>query len=143
MDMKNVYARDENGEVKRKQPCQTPGCDYPNWHICLVGKPDTTQEILREQRKQKEKRPTFPTGPRSESHRQAHAAAMRDRWERINSQRDAEMVEYYKTNRVGYVKVAEVFGVSRSTAHKALKAAEARGEIVMRKPGRSIMRGAK
>lgn len=33
--MKNAFARDAQGNIKHKQPCQTKGCNWPNWHVCL------------------------------------------------------------------------------------------------------------
>lgn len=53
------------------------------------------------------------------------------------------MIEYYQNHIVGYKQVARVFGVAPSTAFKALKDAEKAGKLVMRKPGRTISRGAK
>lgn len=32
---KRYFARNEDGSIKRKKPCQTEGCNFPNEHICL------------------------------------------------------------------------------------------------------------
>ena len=81
--------------------------------------------------------------PRTSMHLDNLSAAQRDRWIMANSVRNKKMVEYYKNNLVGYKKVAEEFNVAPSTAFKALKEAEAAGDLVMRKPGRTITKGAK
>ena len=44
----DVFPRDEDGNLLHKKPCQTEGCDHPNWHVCLVGKPDTFPELLKQ-----------------------------------------------------------------------------------------------
>lgn len=140
--MKNAFARNPDGSIKTKQPCQTPGCDYPNWHICLVGKPDTTQDILATETKRRttagRKMP-----PRTTTHLDALSLAQQDRWSQLNDARNQKMAEFYKNNLVGYKRVAEEFGVAPSTAFKALKDAEAAGKITMRKPGRTLAKGAK
>lgn len=43
---KRYFARDENGNIKHKKPCQTPGCTYPNEHLCFYGKPDTLTGVI-------------------------------------------------------------------------------------------------
>lgn len=134
--MVGAFARDENGDVKTKQACQTKGCNWPNWHVCLVGKPDTFAALIAALPK-KRKGPTAgrTLGPRTDIHRQNIAYAQQDRWLKTNGERDKKMVEYYKSNNVGYKDVAKKFDVSSSTAYKVLKKAEVRGEIKMRKRG--------
>lgn len=29
------FARNSDGSIKTKEPCQTTGCRYPNWHLCF------------------------------------------------------------------------------------------------------------
>lgn len=130
MTMRNVFARDENGNIKTKKPCQTPGCDWPNWHICLVGKPDTFPKLLGQL---KNKRRSF-----SGAHRASISAGQSERWARLNRERDAKMIEYYKQGNVGYKDVAAKFKINGATALRVLKRAEARGELVMRKRGHNI-----
>src|SRR5690349_16373428 len=31
-----AFARNTDGTIKTKQPCETPGCRYPNFHLCNV-----------------------------------------------------------------------------------------------------------
>jgi hypothetical protein len=127
---KDVFPRDENGKLLHKKPCQSEGCDYPNWHVCLVGKPDTFPQLLNELQKGRTYSYRF-----TDAHRDNITAAQRDRWAQRNAVRDRKMVEYYKNNHVGHKQVAQHFGVAPSTALKALKKAEARGEVEMRKRG--------
>lgn len=127
----DVFPRDEDGNLLHKKPCQTEGCDHPNWHVCLVGKPDTFPELL----KQPKHRRGFTM---TDEHRENISIANQHRWELRNRARDNRMVAYYKENNVGYKQVGAHFGVSGSTALKALKAAEARGELTMRKRGYNV-----
>ena len=118
--------------LKKKQPCQTPGCNWPNFHVCLVGKPDTFPELLGLTK------PKGPQTPRSAEHSAAISSAQQERWDAINGVRNKRMVEYYKKYMVGYKAVAKKFGVSPSTALKVLKKAEARGELEMRSRGVNV-----
>ena len=74
----------------------------------------------------------------TDEHRENISIANQHRWELRNRARDNRMVAYYKENNVGYKQVGAHFGVSGSTALKALKAAEARGELTMRKRGYNV-----
>lgn len=136
--MVGAFARDENGEIKHKKPCQTEGCDWPNWHVCLVGKGDVDPEVLATYSRRRGGTKGMKFGPRSDEYRANISSAQRDRWDRQNGARDKAIAEYYRDHNVGHVGVAEHFGVSRSTALKALKRAEARGMIKMRKRGLTV-----
>lgn len=75
---KRYFARDEHGNIKRKQPCQTEGCTYPNEHLCFVGKPDTLTARIREVL-EAEWRGTKAGGRMSEDQRARIAEAQRQR----------------------------------------------------------------
>lgn len=32
---KRYFVRNADGSIKQKEPCQTPGCRYPNFHLCF------------------------------------------------------------------------------------------------------------
>lgn len=136
--MRNAFARDENGNVKTKQPCQTPGCDWPVWHICLVGKPDTTTDIL-----QKEKR--GGKRPRTDTHQQALSDSLKESWtarraaeEKKNKKRDKKIIDRYNEGGIGYIGVAKELGLSGHAVLKVLKKAEADGKVVMRRRGANV-----
>lgn len=131
------FARDENGEIKRKQPCQTEGCDWPNYHVCLVGKPNRFYEALKK-RQIKGKR---VMSERTPEHREALAQAMRDRWERyreLNKHRNERIVARYKEGNIGVKGLQEEFGVGYRVISNVLHEAAANGEIVIRPRGKNL-----
>lgn len=135
--MKDVFARDENGELLRKKPCQTPGCHWPNWHVCLVGKRDTTNEVLAAQDQRKK---TI-----SKTKVQQLADGRAARWEQYreeNRGRDEKVIARYKEGGVGIGKIANEVGLSYQTVRTIITKAAARGEVTMRKQGLTVQRGA-
>lgn len=140
-----MFARDEHGNVKRKQPCQTPGCDHPNWHICLKGKPDTTAEILAERRKRgARKGGTLPY--RSDAHREAISESQKERWRKVreaNRARDEKIVSRYAEGEVSIRMLTEEFDLGYRAIVAVLKEAQKRGEITLRKRGVTLARRAK
>lgn len=140
---KSYFPRDESGKVKTKQACQTPGCDWPNWHICLVGKPDTFPQLLRSERVS---RPRKSPGVRSEEHRANISAAQTARWAKIkeaNRERDAAIIDRYLEGDVGYIGLAKEFKVGKDRILRVLKEAEKEGKVTIRRRGRTLANGAK
>lgn len=123
-----------------KTPCQTPGCNWPNWHVCLVGKPDLFPKLLRAE----EKRDRLMS-PRTEEHKQAIAEAQIRRWERVreeNRERDAQIVKRYAEGNVGIKPLAKEFGTGPGAVRRVLYAAQERGEISVRPKGQTVKSGA-
>lgn len=148
---RTVFPRDESGRLVSKKACQTPGCKHPNWHVCLVGKPDLFPKLLKEEEKNPKKRaPREPGtnrggGSRSAEHQEALNQANIERWNRHherNRDRDRRIVARYAEGGIGYMKIAEEFGISKDIALRVLNQAAARGEISMRKRGTTIRNGA-
>lgn len=123
-----------------------PECDWPVWHICLLGKEDRFPELLRQQQKKVKKgvrRPNNgPRAPRTELHIENLRAAQRERWALIkekNRPRDEKIIARYEEG-VGLVTMKEIateFRVSRSTVVKIIKDAKAEGHLEGLKPGYS------
>jgi hypothetical protein len=131
------FPRDENGNIKHKKPCQTPGCNWPNYHVCLVGKPDTTPRILRERAKIQGR----TMGERTSEHREKLAQSQRERWERIrerNRPRDEKIIARYMDGDVGVKKLQEEFGLGYRAISTILHEAAERGEIVIRPRGLNV-----
>lgn len=169
--MINAFPRNPDGSLKTKKGCQTPGCDHPNWHVCLVGKPDTTAEVLVEQaRRRKEPIPDSERQNRSEAAKKRWATdprrrkrggpitkeqesankskASQIRWEKEreeNRERDAKIVEIYTSPRRPSIRmIAKDFGMSDKTVRAVLQAAQERGEPVrILPPGTTLRNGAK
>lgn len=136
--MKNVFARDEHGNVKRKQPCQTPGCDWPNFHVCLFGKPNSIPDILA-----REAARVRTYGTRSQSHRDNISLSQLDRWARIkeaNRGRDQKIVARYSEGNVSIKMLQREFQLGSRVISNVLSEAAANGEIVLRKPGVTLSR---
>lgn len=139
--MKDVFARDENGELLRKKPCQTPGCHWPNWHVCLVGKRDTTTEVLAAQEERRKK-----INKKADPNKLKKLADGRTaRWERHREEtrdRDEKIVARYKDGGIGFGKIANEFGLAYQTVRTIINRAAERGEVTIRKQGLTVQRGA-
>lgn len=132
------FARDESGAVKTKKPCETPGCTWPNWHICLVGKPDTTDyAALKRVGRAK-------MSERTEAHRETISQVQRDRYARLRElqkQRDKMIVDRYAEGGIGISQLMKEFDLGHRVISRVLHEAEDRGEIKMRRPGYNIRHG--
>ena len=123
--------------------CETPGCDHPRWHVCLVGKKDHTNILLnREIRKKKNRRRrTDPMGPMSDEQRDSISAAQKKRWaefRRNNEERDDALVARYKEGGVSISALAVEFNTSRNSVRTVLNTAEKEGRVVLRKQGQNV-----
>lgn len=116
--MIGAYPRNEDGSVKRKQPCAD--CDWPNWHVCpkRMG-PDTFSSLVRRKSGLK-------------SYQQLAY------FNRLNAHRDAEIIRRYRDDQWGYQQIMDHFKIGKNQTGRVLKEAEARGELVIRKPGQRI-----
>lgn len=127
---------------KPKEACQTPGCDWPNWHICLVGKEDLTEEVLSKPAPKKKYISAKPRMKQGSLEFRTHISNIRqDYWARVkerNRERDAAIVARYAEGNVSIKMLVEEFGISRNPIRDILKAAEAEGRIVMRPVGLKI-----
>lgn len=124
--MRNMFARDADGKVKHKQPCQTPGCGWPNWHICLdKTDPDHTKVIF----PKREKR-SMPESQRlaiSESQRQRHAERRA-----LTKERDDLIIKHYVEGGMGMSAIASITGYAQSTVNKVLNQAQREGVLKIR-----------
>lgn len=121
----------------RKIKCEKCKMYHQGFHICL----DLPERVMGQVEIKKQKQSTHKGGtlpPRSEEHREAHAAAMREIWAQRNGPRNKAMIERYQEGDIGYRALAAEFNVSHQTAFKVLKKAEAKGLIVMRTQGKSL-----
>jgi len=97
MATKQHFARNEDGSIKTKQACQTPGCDHPNWHVCLGPVDRKGAEVKRPSAENFEEK--FAQDP---GHRERIREGMRKKHEarrllenEINRERDMMVVRDY------------------------------------------------
>lgn len=116
-------------------PCQTPGCDHPNYHVCLVGKPDRFPELLKQEGKKSERR-VVDDGTQSQ-----HSIAAQERWARHREEtveRDKQIIERYESSSISVTELARQFHMSKGTVLKILKKAG----VEIRRVGYTIANGA-
>lgn len=111
------FPRDEKGNLLTKTGCQTPGCDYPNWHVCLVGKESKFEEALENRRFRSS------TGKGHGQNVGALVTGLSERWERHreeNRERDANLVRDYEAGDVSVRAVSEKYGIAYQTARRII-----------------------
>lgn len=119
------FPRNDDGTLKHKEPCQTEGCDWPNWHICL----DQTDP---EHRRVHEARPKRRM---SQSQRDAIAESQRQRHaERraLTKERDDLIIKHYTDGGLGMSAIASITGIAQSTVNKVLNRAQREGVLKIR-----------
>lgn len=124
MRLGNVFPRNPDGTLKHKKPCQTPGCDWPNWHICL-DKTDPGYTQMHPVKKSK----SMP-----ESQRRAIAEAQRQRHaERraLTKERDDLIIKHYMDGS-GMSHISSNLGIAYSTVNKVLQRAQREGVLRIR-----------
>lgn len=121
-----------------KTPCQTEGCSWPNYHVCIKpGTPDLFPVLLGELADKPRRKHRRKLSERSDEHKAAISAAQIERWARIrelNKQRDAAMVERY-IDGLSYRQLAAEFDVSKTTVIKVLSDAADEGLLTIRPSG--------
>ena len=132
MNLGIVFPRNVDGTLKRKQPCQTPGCKWPNWHICL----DKNDPKYREVQTVKTTRYKMTPEHRAklseaQSRRQAEKRA-------AFKERDALIVKHYTEGGLGMNQIAPLLGIAQSTVNKVLKRAQDEGLVTIRPVGRNL-----
>lgn len=114
-----------------RTPCATEGCNYPNYHVCLVGKEDKFPELLA----QLPTRKSRGTGlGLTEAGRLAIGKSTRDRWAIINAgndERNKRIVQGYADG-ASMRQLRELYGIGHGTLVKILHDARDRGEIEIR-----------
>lgn len=138
--MKGVFARNADGTVKHKKPCQTPGCGSPNWHLCIkANTTDRFPELLR--------LPRFGTAGSvlSDSHREQISEAMKERWAKVraeNKPRDDKIIELYAAGGISTTDLAKEFRLGRDRILRILRDAQKEGRVTIRPKGTTIRNGA-
>ena len=128
----------------KKKPCQTPGCNYPNWHVCLVGKPDLFPKLLAEESGEEyvEGKPKKRRGvAKDEAWRASISLAQQERWERVrqeNAFRDRRIAERYAEGDISIRDLAKHFNVGTTVVRNVLRAAQNEGRLRMRVRGQTI-----
>ena len=132
--MLNAFARNADGSLKHKQPCQTPGCNWPNWHICL----DTSDPEYKKVHPVKVSRGRMSAEQKAkiaEAQRQRHAARRA-----LTKERDDLIIKHYVEGDLGMSKIAEVLNVAQSTVNKVLNRAQREGVLKIRPKHTTIYR---
>lgn len=112
--------------------CQTPGCGWPTWHICLVGKEDLTQEILKKEAKApKKKRKSVYRGT---AWKAQISMGQLERWAKVHAQTRARDLNIVQMRKDGFSNraIGEQYGIDGKTVSNIIKRMQkeidARGE---------------
>lgn len=129
-----------------RTPCQTEGCNWPNFHVCLVGKEDRSHEFPELQQAyipgQKKRRPS-EAGKNgralymSDEHRAKTSASAQARWashHARNAERNKNIVKDYSDG-LNLRQLRVKYGIGHGTLVKILHDARDRGDVVMRTKG--------
>lgn len=136
MKLLEMFPLAEDGTLKRKKPCQTPGCKWPNWHICL----DKSEPGHYDQHEIKPKR---VMGPMSQLQKEAIAETQRKRHaERraLTEERDNLIIKHYTEGGMGMSGISSTMGVAQSTVNKVLHRAQLEGVLKIRPKNFTIAR---
>lgn len=131
--------------TRPRTPCQTDGCNWPNYHVCLVGKEDRTDEFP------ELKQPYIPgrrprlsqagLGGRALFGSDEHREKMRQHQQGIwaehharNAERNKAIVADYEDG-LAMRQLRAKYGIGHGTVVKILHDARDRGELVMRTRG--------
>jgi len=128
-----------------RTPCQTEGCNWPNYHVCLVGKEDRTHEfpelLMAHIPGQKKRASTAGLNGRSTYMSEAHIESIRRtqqaNWaahHAANAERNTKIVADYESG-LNIRQVREKYGMGHGSVIKVLHEARDRGELVMRTKG--------
>lgn len=120
----------------RDVPCKC-GWKFLGFHICIdLSSPE----------------PTAPKSHKKRFHEMSPAQkaawdeSQKLRWQEHHDKhrdRDAKIVERYNEGNVGYRALSEEFGCAHTTIQRVLKNAELAGQTVIRKRGKTLVKGAK
>lgn len=127
-----------------KTPCKTEGCNWPNYHVCLVGKEDRTHEFpelcrpyIPGQRGRASRAGEGRFGYMTEEHKEALRQAQNRIWaDRLaaNAPRNKQIVADYDSG-LGIRELRAKYGIGHGTVVKILHDARDRGEVVIRTRG--------
>lgn len=108
-----------------RRVCETPGCGWPSWHICLIGKPNLVPEIIANEAPKKKK--SLTSTPRlvyrSDEWRQAISIGRTRYWEaqdEVNRERNEKLVARYAEGNVSQNELAKEFRMAKGTVNKIL-----------------------
>lgn len=130
------------------KPCQTPGCDHPRYHVCLVGKPDTFPMLLgKDYKKPRSANKATRTGTaRTLEEREALSEAQKARWAKVRlsqRSRNEQIVARYSEGNCSIRDLMEEFDVSLRAVTNVLYEARDAGLITVRKRGETIAKSKK
>lgn len=126
-----------------KTPCQTPGCGWPNYHVCLFGKEDKTylfpelQKPYQPGYQRKSRAGTGRFGFMTEEHKEALRQAQNRIWaDRMaaNEPRNKQIVADY-TAGLGVRELRTKYSIGHGSVIKVLHDARDRGEVTIRTRG--------
>lgn len=130
------------------KPCQTPGCNYPRYHCCIVGKPDLFAKFLNQEARREAQRRSWANGtrrhldPRTQEHKDAISQGLRERWARHREEQAplyARIVERYNQGDIGMNGLSKELGTSKGTVIKAIQIGRENGTVTFSRPrGRNI-----
>lgn len=134
MNLMTMFPLNEDGTLKRKQPCQTPGCDWPNWHICL----DKTDPQHFAQAPMKAPKRTMSQAQKdaiAESQRKRHAERRA-----LTQERDDLIIKHYTEGGMGMSQISSITGYAYSTINKVLTRAQREGVLKVRPKHNTLFR---
>lgn len=121
----NLFPRNPDGTLKHKEPCQTEGCNWPNWHLCL-DKTDPIHHMVQEAK---------PKRRMTQSQKDAIAESQRQRWaarRALTKERDDLIIKYYTEDRMNMSGISGVLNIAQSTVQKVLQQAQREGKLKVR-----------
>lgn len=130
-DVMKVFPVTPDGKLVRKKPCQTPGCKWPTWHICLDENDPAHKKI----------HPVKKRKFMDKAHRERIAEAQRQRHARLRESkkdRDDRIISLYVEDGLGMNRIAEITGHAQSTVNRVLKRAQAEGLLQIRPKGVNV-----
>ena len=128
MHFGNLFPRNPDGTLKNKLPCQTPGCNWPNWHICL-DKSDPAHRVVHAPKRDRRM---------TQSQKDAIAETQRQRWaerKAATKKRDEMIIKMYKEDNLGMSVIASKTGLAQSTINKVLHQAQREGVLKIAQKG--------
>lgn len=120
--------------AQRDTPCKC-GWKFHGFHICVDLTGDEPKPRIQSRKKL----------ARSQSHLDALNSGRADRWARHyeeNRERDEKIIERYAAGGIGTSKIAQEFGMARSSVLKVLKRAQDQGLVKVRARGTTLAKGA-
>jgi hypothetical protein len=122
VDLGPYFPRNPDGSLKRKKPCQTEGCDWPNWHLCPKANPDDGSFA--------KLAGVYIAEHNGKAHGKnvgALGEGLQARWARHREkfrERDQNVVDTYQEGKLSMKQIARQYGIAYQTVRSILHRAD-------------------